>query len=109
MVNFSGAVMPGNVCFIDFGDSLKAVVEFINAVVNFSGLSKVNPKESGWQYGYEGTQFENLLKDQRTNGTSIWSPFKDEDEFLMGKFLHDNLGQNAIDKFLKLHPVCKIF
>ncbi|KAG2363978.1 hypothetical protein BDR07DRAFT_1280969 [Suillus spraguei] len=39
---------------------------------------------------------------ETSNDEGVWGPFKDEEEWQLAKWLIQNVGQNQMDKFLKL-------
>ena len=55
--------------------------------------------DAGAVWGEEVPDFENLLKEQRENGSSRWGPFEDEDEWDLAKWLIRNVGHNQTDSF----------
>ena len=52
--------------------------------------------------------FKTVQEEQVKNGVDPWAPFKDEEEWELGQWLITNVGQNAMDKYLKL-PIVSVF
>lgn len=58
--------------------------------------------------GYKGvsrTTFDRIRDDQLLRNGEVWGPFKDEQEWELGKWLIKNVGRNQADEFLKLATV----
>lgn len=52
--------------------------------------------------------YEYINEEQEKEGTSRWSPFEDEEEWLLAEWLIRNVGQKQTDVFLKL-PIVSFF
>jgi hypothetical protein len=52
------------------------------------------------------TKFERIRKKQEQEGVEPWTPFVDEDEWELARWLAQNVGQKQADNFLKLPMVC---
>ena len=52
--------------------------------------------------------FKSLDEEQKREGDSCWTPFKDEDEWQLAEWLIWNVGQKQTDDFLKL-PIVSFF
>ena len=53
--------------------------------------------------------FETVRDNQKQHGEEPWAPFQDIEEWELAQFLMLNLGQNAMDKYLKLPIVSDLF
>ena len=51
------------------------------------------------------TKFERIQKEQEQEGVEPWTPFVDEDEWELARWLAQNVGQKQADNFLKLPMV----
>ena len=52
--------------------------------------------------GIKKTPFEKLQEAQAALGKSEWAPFASQEEWDLAQWLMKSVGQNSIDKFLKL-------
>ena len=60
-------------------------------------------------HGRARTRFDDWRSQQILTGASQWSPFEDEDEWELTQWLFKNVGQSAIDEYLKLPSVSIFF
>ncbi|KAI9457549.1 hypothetical protein HD554DRAFT_2207192 [Boletus coccyginus] len=51
------------------------------------------------------TTFEHIHDEQLANGSEIWAPFANEEEWALAKWLIKNMGQNQAEEFLKLNII----
>lgn len=63
--------------------------------------------EAGAPIGEGQTPFEKIRLAQQTAGHSKWAEFEDQEEWELGKWMVENLGQNEMESFLKLRAVRK--
>ena len=63
--------------------------------------------EAGAPVGAGETPFEKIRSAQQTAGHSSWAEFEDQEEWELGKWMVENLGQNEMESFLKLRAVRK--
>ena len=67
--------------------------------------TEVYPGRVAQGYGRAKTAFDDWRDKQMLTGASQWSPFEDEDEWELTQWLFKNVGQSAIDEYLKLPSV----
>ena len=60
-------------------------------------------------YGRAKTTFDDWRDEQMLTGASQWSPFEDEEEWELTQWLFKNVGQSAIDEYMKLPSVSFFF
>ena len=60
---------------------------------------------AGAVWGEDVPFFERLWRELQENASSRWSPFEDEDEWELAKWLVRNVGQKQLDTFLNLDIV----
>lgn len=63
------------------------------------------PRSAGATKGQGQSDFSKLREEQAKNGENLWGPFGSQDEWELAQWLHQNVGHNATDKFLKLSIV----
>jgi hypothetical protein len=63
------------------------------------------PGQAAQAMGRAKTTFEEWRQAQLTTGVSEWSPFSNKDEWDTAQWLLKNVGQTAIDEYLKLPAV----
>lgn len=63
------------------------------------------PGQAAEAMGTANTTFEEWRQRQLTTGVSEWSPFSNKDEWDTAQWLLKNVGQTAIDEYLKLPAV----
>lgn len=63
------------------------------------------PRSAGATNGRGQSDFSKLREEQIKNGENLWGPFESQDEWELAQWLHQNVGHNATDKFLKLSIV----
>ena len=61
---------------------------------------------TGAVWGEDVPFFEKLWWEQEENTSSCWSPFEDQDEWELAKWLVRNIGQKQINTFLNLNIIC---
>lgn len=54
------------------------------------------------------TKFRRWQEEQSLNGTNEWTPFQNQKEWELAKWLIKNVGQKSMDEFLKL-PIVSIY
>lgn len=63
------------------------------------------PRSAGATKGQGQSDFSKLREEQAKNGENLWGPFGSQDEWELAQWLHQNVGHNATDEFLKLSIV----
>jgi hypothetical protein len=63
------------------------------------------PEPAAAILGVRETVFEKWKREERETGRSMYHPFEDEEDWEMAEMMQKQMGQNAIDAFLKLGKV----
>jgi hypothetical protein len=77
----------------------------IGSAYRHTRWTEAYPRRVAQGYGRAKTTFEGWRNEQMLRGASQWSPFKDEEEWELTLWLFKNVGQSAIDEYLKLPSV----
>jgi hypothetical protein len=66
---------------------------------------EVYPRPVGIAIGQGKTKFQGTYEKHMAHGQTIYSPFTNDDEWELAKWLSRHVGQKAIDEYLKLSIV----
>lgn len=76
--------------------------ETVGSAYRHTRWTEAYPGQVAQGYGRRKTTFAAWRDKQMLTGASPWSPFEDEEEWELTQWLFKNVGQSAIDEYLKL-------
>lgn len=82
--------------------SRRARVEDVDDLTGSTRYINPYPKLAGAAKGRADPKFEQIKKEQYTQGKNPWAPFENQDEWELARWLSQNMGQAQTESYLKL-------